>query len=303
MLKKIIGIPHFIKNNDLEELLFIIRFGMPKKKKTFLELRRNGFNDLPSPVFFLSTGRCGTKWFYSLLKKDKGVRIFHEPKPNLSLQGVMIYNELLKKNFNLEPKIEELYREIFLTAREQYFRYSYKTDKRYIETNNQITFFAPLLAEIFPNAKFVHIYRHPGEFARSAMRRNFYTSGNTMDCKRIKLLKNSQEDSLWNDYSQIQKIFWLWNETNEFIEKFMLQIDKGKSYSFNFNKLNLDSVQNTLDFLGISISRKEIINRISKKTNTQNKGIFPHYSNWPESDKQQLIEICGRLAEKYGYEL
>ena len=126
MLKKIIGIPHFIKNNDLEELLFIIRFGMPKKKKTFLELRRNGFNDLPSPVFFLSTGRCGTKWFYSLLKKDKGVRIFHEPKPNLSLQGVMIYNELLKKNFNLEPKIEELYREIFLTAREQYFRYSYK---------------------------------------------------------------------------------------------------------------------------------------------------------------------------------
>ncbi|MHA1381561.1 MAG: sulfotransferase [Candidatus Helarchaeota archaeon] len=303
MLKKVIEIPPFLKNNDLEELLYILRFGIPKKKKTFLELRRNGFNDLPSPVFFLSTGRCGTKWFYSLLKKCKGVRIFHEPKPNLSFQGVMIYSELVKNNFNLEPKIEELYKEIFLVAREQYLRYSYKTDKRYIETNNQITFFAPLLSKIFPNAKFIHVYRHPGEFARSAMRRNFYTSGNTMDCKRIKPLNNSQKNSFWNNYSQLQKTLWLWNETNKFIEKFMSQIDESRRYSFNFNKLNLDSVQNILDFLEISLSHKEIISRISKKTNTQNKGIFPHYSNWPENDKKQLIKICGGLAEKYGYEL
>ncbi len=291
------------KINDLEELLFIKRFGLPKRKATFLEIRNNNFKNLPAPVFFLSTGRTGTNWFISLLKTNKEIKVFHEPKPNLGLQGVLAYNYLKQFDYKLNQDIKKLLIEIFLVSREQYLRYSYKTQKRYVETNNQITFFAPLIAELFPNAKFVHLYRHPGDFVRSAMRRNFYIDGNILDIKRISPIENTSEYSNWKKFSQIQKQSWLWNETNNFIEKFKKHVGINRCFSFNFNRLNLENVVDVLKFLNIDIPKKKIISKIGKKTNIQDSGNFPLYENWKDSDKQQLREICGYLSKKYSYSL
>ena len=88
--KKVGEIPNFIKENDLEELLFIKRFGIPEKKAKIVHLRKNNFRNMPAPIFFLSTGRCGTNWFVYLLSKTRGLKVFHEPKPNLGIQGVLM---------------------------------------------------------------------------------------------------------------------------------------------------------------------------------------------------------------------
>lgn len=303
IFKKVREIPTFIKEHDLEELLFIKRFGIPEKKAKFLHLRKNNFIDLPAPIFFLSTGRCGTNWFVHLLKTVKGLRVFHEPKPNLGIQGVMIYDYFINNNYTLDERTKDIFKEIIYIAREQYFRYSYKTNNRYVETNNQITFFAQILAEMFPQAKFIHIYRHPGEFVRSALRRNFYSNDNVDDMKRIKPIQAALYFDKWKDFSPLEKASWLWNETNSFIERFKNSVGKTRCYSFNFSNISVDEIVPLLDFVDVQIPRKKIAKKISKRINVQIKKKFPLYNDWKDSDKILLKKHCNDLASKYGYKL
>jgi hypothetical protein len=289
------------KKLHLEDYYWRILWGKSTYKSTYLELRTNSFKNLPPPVFFLSTGRCGTNWFTNLLAEDKSVKVFHEPKPNLAVQGRIAYEVFSKSNFNPNADQIQLLEEIFHTAREQYIRYSFKTQRRFIETNNHTTFFAPVIAGLFPEAKFVHLNRHPGEFVRSALRRNFYN--NPDDIKRIYPVGDSTYKNKWDALSQIEKNAWLWNETNAFIETFKNKVDKKNTFYFNFNKLNFEHVSEMLEFLEIKLPERYIKNLIGKPTNVQKTGKLSGYDRWVVDDKEKLKSICVTLAEKYGYEL
>lgn len=288
-----------IKNITLEDIYWRLKAGKSKKRMTVFELRSDLNKHIQNPVFFLSTGRCGTKWFSNLLTHHKELFVLHNPVPSLAIQSKLAYE--IFKTGNLKNSHLDLLQEIFLTGREQHLRYSFKTNKRYIETNNYITFFAPLLIKLFPDAKFVHLYRHPGEFVRSAIRRNYYTKNNPENLKRIVPLDGQQKEQ-WEQFSQIEKTAWLWNETNLFIEQFKEKKPE-KVFDFNFNELTTDHVIKLLQFLEIQINHGIISKSLNKKTNVQKKGNFKKYSNWEKTKKQELINICNELAAKYNYNL
>ena len=163
---------------DLEQILWTLRLGKPKHKATIYDIRSNIGEYIKEPVFFLSTGRCGTKWFSELLKKDKSLAVFHQPVPSLAAQGCKVYKCFAQGDGKFVQSEMELITEMFWAGREDHLRYTYKAGKRYIETNNYITFFAPILLQIFPDAKFVHLIRHQGEFIRSGVARSYYSGGN-----------------------------------------------------------------------------------------------------------------------------
>lgn len=281
----------FWKNADKRQWYWLWQMGLPKRKANIYKLRSSNFEALKRPVFFLSTGRTGTKWFAQLLKTDKNLTVFHAGVPDLAIQNKFIY-ELKSKN-------PEISKEIFLTAREEYFVYAYKTQKQFVETNNQLVFFAPEIAELLPNAVFVHLYRHPVEFVRSGMRRGWYEDN---DFTKFKLIKHSNSE-VWQNYNRLQKIAWLWAETNLFIENFKQNIEKERFFDFNFNELNTENVEKLANFIGAEIPQRKIEKRLGKKENVQQKGSFKTFSDWTEQEKHQLSEICLPLAEKYGYEL
>jgi len=284
------------QNISLEDIYWWLKAGRSKYRLTLFELRSDIKHYIKEPVFFLSTGRCGTKWFSDLLNHNKSLMVLHNPIPNLSVQSKLAYQNLVKdKTITLE---KTYLKEIFLTGREQFLRYSYKSQKRYIETNNYITFFAPILIDLFPDAKFVHLYRHPGEFVRSGIRRNYYTHKNPDDLKRI-VSSNNEE---WNNFSQLQKTAWLWNETNLFIENFKTK-NLNKCFEFNFNNLTKENVCSLLNFLNISFPEFTILKSLNKKSNAQTSGSFAKYENWEENEKVALRRICSDLATKYGYKL
>ncbi|MDZ7741830.1 MAG: sulfotransferase [Bacteroidota bacterium] len=214
----------------LDDIYWNLKFGRSIRKSNFQDIRLRGL-DVPPPVFFLSTGRCGTNWFYYFLSNFKAYKTFHEPIPNLGAQGRLVYNNYQKSGFAPDENEKQLMKEIFLAGREQFLRYSYKTNKAFIETNNHVTFFAPLLIELFPKAKFIHLVRHPGEFARSAMRRNFY-AGTSDDIKRIKPLSGPYKEK-WETTSQAEKCAWLWKETNAYIERIRKFIPEEQFFFFN----------------------------------------------------------------------
>ena len=263
-----------------------------------------------NPIFFLSTGRTGTDFFTQLLGKSDNVQVFHSPsnlfcnaQSELIEQGKIAYEMYKKYGFN-DERTNKLTAQIFMAAREDLLYKTYLHNKIYIETNNRITFLAPAIKCIFPNAKFIHLYRHPGEFIRSGIRRRYYSSNSIHETGRLVPLKMTKYFSDWSNFDEIQKIAWLWSETNNFIGNFLETLNSDDYFNFNFNHLTTTNIENLLKFLQIEDIDSELIEKtINKPTNTQKAGFFPEYKEWNQDDKNKVIDLCEELNLKYGYEL
>jgi len=251
-------------------------------------------------VFFLSTGRVGTKTIAALASLSKHIIGFHEPKPKLYGLSNICY-----KTFE-ENKNHELLKEAFLTARRDLFQYTHSFGKGYVETSPQVTFLAPIIHSVIPEAKFVHVVRDPRNFIRSGMRRRWYVD-HPMDETRIKPPANSKLNDEWQNWSPYRKIIWLWQETNLWIDKFMNTLGHGKRLFLHVEKIfeqQFDSIEKLYHFLNSSVpSKKKIKIIISKKMNTQTSGDFPKFGDWSNDMNIELIESAGKTAEYFGYRI
>ena len=161
------------------------------------------------PCFVLSTGRCGTALLTKILEGHSAIDVHHMPIPELVYFSKFAYENHKRLSKEIKYLID--------AARYDQIRNSFLLKKTFIETNNRITFFASQLAELYPKAKFIHLIRNPINFIKSGVARNWYTGKNPHDEGHIIL---NHDLDVWNNYSQTEKIAWLWNETNQFIEDF-----------------------------------------------------------------------------------
>jgi len=164
-----------------------------------------------APIFVLSTGRNGTLLLTNLLSKTNNTIVFHEPEPELSMASKLAYEK--------HDSDSTFVCGMFEGARYEYLRSAFLLDKKFIETNNRITFFAYEIAKLYPRAKFIHLVRNPYAFIKSGIGRNWYSGETLYDEARIV----SNDVKLWSSLNQYEKIAWLWNETNEFIENFKIK--------------------------------------------------------------------------------
>ncbi len=262
------------------------------------------------PVFFLSTGRTGTEFFTKLLSNSEKVQVFHSPsnlfcnaQSELIEQGKVAYEMYMKYGFN-DERTNKLVSQIFMASREKLLYTTYLHNKTYIETNNRIVFLAPALKYIFPNVKFVYLHRHPGEFIRSGIRRKYYKSNSIHELGRLIPLDGTKYFTQWLKFDDIQKIAWLWSETNSFIDDFLSTLDNSDLFRFDFNRLTENNIKNLLNFLAIEDIDSEVIgNSINRPINIQKVGAFPKYKEWDQMDKDKVVNLCGELSLQYGYKL
>jgi hypothetical protein len=284
---------------DLLKLYWLLQAGRPVKRLSVYELRSNPHHFAEKPVFFLSTGRCGTKWFSDLLESDRRLAVFHHPIPSLASQSKRIHELQLKRDHVLSPEEILLIKEIFWASREDHLRYAYKTGKRYVETNNYITFFASELAEIFPSAKFIHLVRHPGEFIRSGVSRDYYGGGVT-DLMRPVPVKGKYAHE-WDTFGAKMKVAWLWNTTNTFIEDFLNGISEERKFFMNFNDLDKNSVSELVEFVEADVSLRKVSKLLPRKKNAQSTYTIDAYDSWDVKEKEEIEVLTSRLSKKYGY--
>lgn len=122
-----------------------------------------------SPIFIIGTGRCGTTLLCSILKSSEQMNIFpteanefwhpsfYPYRPNLPTPAILI-----------NPKIfSELSRITWIKGHEKKVFYAfsgynflYGAHKYLLIKSAMISFLIPDILEIFPLAKFIHIYRH-----------------------------------------------------------------------------------------------------------------------------------------------
>jgi len=253
------------------------------------------FNNLES-IFVLSTGRCGTELLERLFKLIPGNYIYHEPKPELIYSSKLAHQ--LGSNGIEARKLG------FLSARYEILKKAYLHQKRYIETNHHLTFYADAISEILPKAKFIHLVRHPASFVRSGIRRNYYIH-HDYDDGRIIPLPEYKISSDWEFFGQLKKISWLWNETNQHIEDFKTTIPSSRILTMKSEKLfeYVDGFEQILTFLNMNVVSPGKISRlISRPRNIQYKGSFPRFSAWSEKQKSELRDTA-ILAADYNYNL
>lgn len=212
-----------------------------------------------APIFVLSTGRNGTLLLTNLLSKSKKAVVFHEPEPELSMASKLAYENHTRNS--------EFVKGMFEGSRYEYLRTAFLLNKSYIETNNRITFFANEIAMLYPKAKFIHLVRNPTSFIKSGMGRDWYSGKNLYDEARIV----STDDKLWNTLNQYEKIAWLWNETNSFIEEFKNSVDSNRVLTIKAEDMfnSVETNVNILNFCGITdVSHSVVSKTIAKKVNT-----------------------------------
>lgn len=266
------------------------------RKTTLGELEANGWTGV-EPVFVLSTGRTGTALLTELLLLAGGADVHHAPRPELVRVSKRAYEEI---DGNLD-----LFVEVFKTAREELVLQSVRRGRSYVETNNRVTFFAPAAAVAFPEARFIHLTRHPGAFVRSGMRRNWYSGTHDHDIGRIVPVGDDPGVARWDGWDRVARVAWLWNETNRFIVDFLATLPAERHFFARSEDLFVDvaTARGLVEFCGVTPpADSAIAARIRTPVNVQSSGDFPPLEEWSEADRATLRAVA-TLAGRFGYDV
>ncbi len=241
--------------------------------------------------FVLSTGRCGTLLLDNLFSRHPGVRSYHEPRPELIYHSRYAY-------LNRQSRSDEI-KALVDGARYEVIRDSYLLGKLYAETNNRITFFAFQLAELFPGARFIHLVRHPLRVIESGLKRSWYTGTHLHDEGRIQ--PRDAAGLGWDTMNRVQKIAWLWNETNDFIEDFKEKHpDRVLTVRAEDLFRQVETSQDIFRFITLDPPAADRIRRlIAHPVNVQKNK--PRLRDRPE--EMERLSGLMPLASRYGYTL
>lgn len=249
--------------------------------------------DFASPCFVLSTGRCGTKWLTKLLGLSDKVWANHSDYPELIRHSRLAYEQ-----YEQEPRV---FYEVIRATRDGFIIEAYKRGQVYLETNNRITFFAYAIRQAYPKAKFIHIVRHPGDFVRSGLSRNWY-HGHPHDVGRI---VRPGPAEVWQAMGDIERIAWLWNETNRYVEDFLARLPQQDYIQVKAEDMfsNVSVSMDLCRFIGVDdITPRAIAKMLTNRVNRQRKWVIGPYRTWSEDQKEQVRQQA-TLAVRYEYEL
>lgn len=254
-------------------------------------------------VFVLSTGRCGTTSLASLLNLSDSITAVHEPRPRFLEETKALY-ETHRANI---ASVERNFLNGFQWTRYPSLLEAWKTSSYYAECSNRLTYAAPALARHFKKAQFIHLYRHPADVVRSAMRRGYYTGDHVWDPSRITPRQDDDARSHWESWTEFEKCCWYWKAVNEFSCRFGKSVGADRCFSLPAEMLfenNEETLLHLFHWLGAEApAQHSRHDALSEPQNTQTQGKFPLWDDWSLPMKQTLSRIASPVAEQLGYDL
>lgn len=259
-------------------------------------------------MFVLSTGRVGTDTLARLLDLSAGIAADHEPRPLFRSETKEAY-----QHGYAPPQLAASYlnARLFASTRSdtspnpRILRRALREKLVYVETSNRLTYIAPALATYFPLSRFIFLHRRPAEVVRSAMRRGYY-SRNPWDRFRI---EPRREDSLaagWEQLSSFEKSCWYWRAVNEYSLEFMNSLSANRCREFSSEALfEFDHVKIRSLFEWIGVEPPEdyqVENTLSVRHNRQQRGDFPEWGKWSQSQQSRMWAIVEPVAARLGYD-
>ena len=245
-------------------------------------------------VFVLSTGRTGTETLMHALNLSQRISAFHEPVPQL-----MVERKFARTEVHTHP---DKYRRIFAEARSVPLLKARRSGLVYAETSARLTFFAPVIAELLPRARFLYIHRNPGEVIRSGMRRKWYVN-HPADHARIVPTEEEIPAAEWEAWEPFKKICWYWDAYNRFALNFAAEADSSRILFVRAEELfERAGIERIYDFLQIARPpAPDIDGVLSMKHNAQTRADFPRYEQWTREMKDTLADVAASTMVELGY--
>ncbi len=241
--------------------------------------------------FVLSAGRCGTMTLARILDTADNARVWHHPQPDPIRESLLAYQGRIDK------------RAVFWKMRQSVIQNTWAKGQIHGETDLLMTPFCDMLAEEIEDAKFLLLVRHPADFVRSGMRRNYYC-GHPWDVGRLRPSEGTADVEAWEEKDQFEKICWLWRETYARALQMKAAIGDDKVIVVRFEDLvgSTDSFRRLFDFLDLQgFDRDRIDTILSKKLNAQLSGDYAEPHAWSDALTNRLWDECGPIAEQFGY--
>lgn len=248
-------------------------------------------------AFVLSTGRSGTATLAELLALSPKINAYHEPPPDLLKERQSAFHEISSN--------PDKYARIFVKTRSGLMAQAKHQKKFYAETSARLTFFAPVISQICPNARFIHLVRHPGAVVRSGMRRKWYEMNGRLDRYRVYPSPDDPFSHKWDTASPFEKICWYWDAYNAFALRFSATIPPERMLLLKAEDLfegEMETMKKLFEFIQIECPPPNLVDTVLKgKLNRQQSGLFPLFEDWEESEYRKLIPIAGETMFKLGY--
>jgi hypothetical protein len=253
--------------------------------------------------FIMALGRSGTNFLASLLDRDSGGRVHHEPyalDPRLIVLRYAggfdaVLNELLEERFRaLLPK----------TGRAEF----------YGEINSYLRYEVDWLRSRF-NPTLIHLVRDGRDFVRSAYIRGVYTP---LEPDGPIVPKDSDPYAgEWPRMSRFQRLCWYWMHTNEFLASKIGSFVRFEDVLRDYGLFSDSILQPT----GVTISEELWRREIARPRNTSrafnlrsrlvgllrgrnrvpNLRPLPPWQDWDEDMTGQFRKICGQTMQRFGY--
>lgn len=255
-------------------------------------------------IFVLSTGRTGTETLAHILNLSRDLFAYHEPTPYLYPLSKIAYEQ--ESQIKDGSDYGRLFTSSLKSMREGLWNESLSCGRGYAETSPQVTFLASLLGKMIPEARFIHLVRHPMHVIRSGMRRGWF-SGHPYDEYRITPKLDSPFAENWLNYSALEKNAWLWAETNHWISNFIQTLPVNLSFTLSSESIFRKDerlIQMLFDFLHIiKPSANSIRGAIARKYNRQESGDFQFEPDWLDSMDHDVSKFLRDISGHFEYEL
>lgn len=247
-------------------------------------------------LFVISTGRVGTVSLIQVLNLSPLVEAHHEPQPT--------YLHLMPQAFVEMSQRPRRYARLFARARAKYLYDAARRGKVFAEST-LFKHYAPVIADLMPQARFLHVHRHPGGVIRSTMRRGWYAS-HGYDRYRPRPGVDDPNYQHWPTWSAFEKNCWLWATENEQFLRLAASIGTHRVMQASFDQLfNPDSgcAGRMFDFMGVPRpSASALRQALTARHNEQQTGQFPVYEEWTEEMLRTLDQMAGITMAKLGYD-
>lgn len=217
--------------------------------------------------FCQNSGACGSHYIVDLLNENGIGRVFHEKDPDLNEIGVRHFDSPLPKS------------QLVQTLR-------YTRHNVFFEANNRLFSLSREISIAFPNAKFIHLFRHPANAVRSAMSKPNVAEYLQTNIRFSGSLAGSSEQK------PIERFCHYWNNVNQRIFDDVSDLESsGVAVIWvDFDDLIAGNVKQLAAFIGNELSKRK--RSPSNVGLVRSEGKFETFEQWNAADRKMLEEIC-----------
>jgi len=240
-------------------------------KNNLNQLKARFAPDKEDFVQIMSTGRCGTLALYEFLKQSKEIIPYHTMQWQLIPpdRNHLLYR-ILSGNFDKQALTTLL--SAYLQNRVAEIAFAYQNNATPVIINHWDTVFAPFLAELFPNSKFLHVWRADQNVFESIYGKNQFQNEQLRHSYFDANFPEGQFHCYFDDnLSMQQQISWYLLLTREYSLAFMETLESDRMISlrseefFNCELASFDKIKQIIPIA--DITEQDFISAFSRPVN------------------------------------